>query len=85
MLKTRLYGYKKPIHAHHTIPVGASIMHIDWHLRNLWTGHTTIIELSKKQHTRAHKTYGKNKGIKKQLKYNNYSINSKAWWPSLIN
>jgi hypothetical protein len=46
-------------HKHHTLPVGASIQTIDWHLRNLWNeGYKTIIMLTPREHVEHHKKYG---------------------------
>lgn len=46
---------KSGIEKHHTIPVGMSIEHIDWHLRHLWDdGWKTIREVSVKEHKEIH-------------------------------
>lgn len=48
-------GSEKAYHAHHTLPVGKSVVHIDWHLRNLWDeGYKTVKEVTKGEHLESH-------------------------------
>ena len=49
----------KRMHKHHTLPVGASIETIDWHLKHLFSGGFHVIKmLTPKQHIKHHKKHG---------------------------
>lgn len=54
-------GRKAPKkHGHHTVPVGESAEHADWHLRNLWEtpdkkgGYRTVKDMDAKEHVKLH-------------------------------